>query len=602
MKNIYLFSEINSDMRRTLGKKIEDMFTKAPNTLGFVLMPQACDSYFANDRILDNEFIMQINSCLNSLCAAAGKGLGGGVTLSVLCDSQITMPGIQDRIAGIGLNDSVLKNMGESSEAAHRAWLTYAKFIKAYSTEVMDVISRCFTQAEESAKEASYVSELGELNTGELKELCGVFKSKFKDYLYVDFPTDGNKILLDVIISAFRSWDSPNAAVYRKMNNLPDASRLVIAVQLCDTATGRLIVASTETKPVAEAKPTVVRKDFKSGSYYIGEMLNGKMHGKGKYVWANGQTHEGDFLNGNFDGYGIRRRADGSIMYDGGWKDDKKHGHGLCKLPVVGGLKYMCFDGNWENDKKQGYFKVYYENISDGRTTSAEEIYYIDDQKAETSSVPLSSIPDWNNIKTGKYQVTEQEREARNDRIDEVVELLCHPERIADPKNRLIENACMYLAPFVKEAEKAFKAGNHVEALSIIEVLICMDFDRSNDWINDDSYSFLDFLNKILTVTGDIVDLEEPDPEDIVIPAANLVQYVYRVYGTNRLFSGLCYIWTEIGMECEADFLWFIRMRDNGNSRIRAKYYEIDEKYYGLDVDRYDMGCNCKLITEYGYY
>lgn len=42
------------------------------------------------------------------------------------------------------------------------------------------------------------------------------------------------------------------------------------------------------------------------------------MHGKVKYTWANGETYEGDCVNGNFGGYGIRRRADASIIYEGG--------------------------------------------------------------------------------------------------------------------------------------------------------------------------------------------------------------------------------------------------------------------------------------------
>lgn len=44
-----------------------------------------------------------------------------------------------------------------------------------------------------------------------------------------------------------------------------------------------------------------------------------------------------------------------------------------------------------------------------------------------------------------------------------------------------------------------------------------------------------------------------------------------------------------------------VRMRENGDYRIRDKYSEIDEKYYGLDVDRSIMGSDCKLYSPGNY-
>lgn len=34
---------------------------------------------------------------------------------------------------------------------------------------------------------------------------------------------------------------------------------------------------------------------FVNGDKYKGEYKNGKFHGKGKYVWANGSCYEGQF-------------------------------------------------------------------------------------------------------------------------------------------------------------------------------------------------------------------------------------------------------------------------------------------------------------------
>ena len=38
----------------------------------------------------------------------------------------------------------------------------------------------------------------------------------------------------------------------------------------------------------------VVKFKFKNGDYYEGEVLNKKLHGKGKYTWVSGDVYEGE--------------------------------------------------------------------------------------------------------------------------------------------------------------------------------------------------------------------------------------------------------------------------------------------------------------------
>ena len=42
-----------------------------------------------------------------------------------------------------------------------------------------------------------------------------------------------------------------------------------------------------------------------NGDYYEGEFQSGKMHGKGKYIWADGDEYEGDYVEGLKEGNGI---------------------------------------------------------------------------------------------------------------------------------------------------------------------------------------------------------------------------------------------------------------------------------------------------------
>lgn len=60
-------------------------------------------------------------------------------------------------------------------------------------------------------------------------------------------------------------------------------------------------------------------------------------------------NYKGCFNCGNLEGIGRFEYLDGSI-YDGDWKDNKKHGRGKL-LEQEGDVVY---NGDWENDKKHG--------------------------------------------------------------------------------------------------------------------------------------------------------------------------------------------------------------------------------------------------------
>lgn len=47
----------------------------------------------------------------------------------------------------------------------------------------------------------------------------------------------------------------------------------------------------------------------------------GKMHGKGEYVFPNGNSYKGEFKNDKRDGYGIYKWQ--NMYYEGDWENGK---------------------------------------------------------------------------------------------------------------------------------------------------------------------------------------------------------------------------------------------------------------------------------------
>jgi hypothetical protein len=72
-----------------------------------------------------------------------------------------------------------------------------------------------------------------------------------------------------------------------------------------------------------------IKLRFLSGDEYAGEYnyTDGKIHGKGIYIFANGDRYEGDFLQGKMTGQGIKFNANRTIFI-GTWKDGKWMGGG----------------------------------------------------------------------------------------------------------------------------------------------------------------------------------------------------------------------------------------------------------------------------------
>lgn len=61
-------------------------------------------------------------------------------------------------------------------------------------------------------------------------------------------------------------------------------------------------------------------KEIYDNGYYEGEFLNGKRHGKGKYVWNGGSYYDGEWKEGKQHGKGIYKGENGKIT-SGYWTD-----------------------------------------------------------------------------------------------------------------------------------------------------------------------------------------------------------------------------------------------------------------------------------------
>jgi len=99
---------------------------------------------------------------------------------------------------------------------------------------------------------------------------------------------------------------------------------------------------------VSGYKPNVEKQEFAEGCVYEGNMQYDRKHGKGLYIYDNGDAYMGDWSDNFFHGVGIYFFANGE-RYEGQLEDGMKHGKGTYHY-----LDFKRYTGQWVHDRKHG--------------------------------------------------------------------------------------------------------------------------------------------------------------------------------------------------------------------------------------------------------
>ena len=604
MKNIYLFSEIDSSIRETLGKNACEMIDAEPNSLGFVLTQEACAEFYKT-REIEKDLRGRITAVLDGLCSDAGVKFGESATVSIFASTVVPMPGILEKINGVGLNESVLSTLPD--EAAQKAWALHLQLMKAFACE-MDVSSRHFTDLENEATGKYGVDEIEKLSVEALRELCAAFKSVYAVQGVCSLSTDPYEQFFMLLKTAFRSWDNPRACMYRGMKGITD-SGLSIAVQLVDLKTGKHFKnrttiaaadrnnkekdASNKSAPQAEFK----RIEYDGGDVYEGETRNGKRHGKGKYTWADGDTYEGDWKDGKRCGRGkviqYGKSPSGETYmkysYDGEWLDSKEHGHGICVEGDFGMEKMdKVFEGEWGNGKRQGRFVWYLTNSKGGRYMDFyedgnlietcipydESIKTIEDARrarALADGKSSSTTPVYTNSSPAAAQDSADTAEdfewEEFATVGKLHEKILRPELFRDPEDRYLLNSCMYLEPFVDEFHEEFTDGDYAETKEIIAEILGVESGELTESIELRLDFIRGFTEKEYLLAA-MYSLAYDERTDLAPYLANLACYLWTDTGDGDYFDPLLDLFRLSGEYDDDDSTWLcaiLRMQENGN-------------------------------------
>lgn len=238
-KWVYKFHEGNADMRELLGGKGANLAEMTnlgmPIPQGFTITTEACTDYYANEEQIREEIQTQIFEAVGWLEQVNGKKFGDNANpllVSVRSGARASMPGMMDTILNLGLNDEAVEGFAEKTGNPRFAYDSYRRFIQMFSDVVMEVPKSCFEKIIDEVKTDKKIKYDTELTAEDLKELIARFKQVYREAMDgKEFPQNPQEQLMEAVKAVFRSWNTPRAITYRRMNDIPGDWGTAVNVQ-----------------------------------------------------------------------------------------------------------------------------------------------------------------------------------------------------------------------------------------------------------------------------------------------------------------------------------------------------------------------------------
>ena len=238
MKYVYMFTEGNNDMREILGGKganlAEMTHIGLPVPRGFTVTTEACNKYYEDKEVLNDEIISQIKEKVTELEEVTGKKLGDATNpllVSVRSGARASMPGMMDTVLNLGMNDEVAEGFSKVTSNPRFVYDSYRRFIQMFADVVKGYPKSSFERLFDKIKEEKNIEYDTDLTAEDLKEVIEIYKGEYEKFAKTSFPQDPEEQLIEAVKAVFRSWNNDRAITYRRLNDIPSAWGTAVNVQ-----------------------------------------------------------------------------------------------------------------------------------------------------------------------------------------------------------------------------------------------------------------------------------------------------------------------------------------------------------------------------------
>jgi pyruvate, orthophosphate dikinase len=192
---------------------------------GFTIATDICNVYFKNNGSIPDEVQTEINKAVVKLEKEIGQKLGDPVNpllVSVRSGAKFSMPGMMNTILNLGLNDTTTAGLAKKSGNERFAYDCYRRFIQMFGEVALDVDMVKFDKIFDERKHKVKANLDTDLTAEDLKVVIDAYKKLVRKETGKPFPEDPHEQLTLARNAVFRSWWTPKAVYYRKMEKIPD--------------------------------------------------------------------------------------------------------------------------------------------------------------------------------------------------------------------------------------------------------------------------------------------------------------------------------------------------------------------------------------------
>jgi pyruvate,orthophosphate dikinase len=192
---------------------------------GFTIVTEVCNLYFKNEGKIPDEVQKEIDAAIVKLQKQMGQKLGDAenpLLVSVRSGAKFSMPGMMNTILNLGLNDTTTAGLAKKSNNPRFAYDCYRRFIQMFGEVALDVDMAKFDHIFDQRKHRVKARLDTDLTADDLQAVIGDYKKLVQKETGKPFPEDPLVQLSLSRDAVFRSWWTPKAAYYRKMEKIPD--------------------------------------------------------------------------------------------------------------------------------------------------------------------------------------------------------------------------------------------------------------------------------------------------------------------------------------------------------------------------------------------
>jgi pyruvate,orthophosphate dikinase len=228
-KWVYSFEEADGGNKDLFGGKGGNLAAMTalglPIPPGFTITTETCKAYFASGGTMTDDVKSQIKQASLALEKKLGKTFGdpaNPMLVSVRSGAKFSMPGMMDTILNLGLNDKTSAGLSKLTGNPRFAMDSYRRFIQTFGDVVLGIHLEEFESLLYAARDKAGVKYDYEIPAEVLAKLADDYKAVVKKHYPAGLPQDPHEQLLMAVEAVFKSWNTPRAKTYRKLNNISE--------------------------------------------------------------------------------------------------------------------------------------------------------------------------------------------------------------------------------------------------------------------------------------------------------------------------------------------------------------------------------------------